>query len=140
MNHTEIVKHVYDRFANEDAAAILATFAPDIEFRLAQGHPYQPSGEPWIGGDAIVKNFFMRAAGEWERWSVVIHEIHDMGDTVVVEGRYTGKYKPTGKALDVQVCHVWKFRGDKIGCFHQYLDSARLQDTMGHLARANPAA
>lgn len=130
MTHTEIVKYVYDRFAQGDAAAILATFHPNIEFRLAEGHPYQPSGKPWFGGDAITQNFFMKAGGEWDGWTVQADEITDMGDTVVVEGRYAGTYKPTRKKLDVQVCHVWRFRNGKIASFHQYLDSARLQDTM----------
>jgi uncharacterized protein len=130
VNQTEIVKYVYDRFAQGDAAAILKMFDPNIEFRLAEGHPYQPSGKPWHGADAITQNFFMKAGGEWENWRVVPHEILDIGDTVIVEGRYAGVYKPTGRKLDVQVCHVWRFVNSKIRSFHQYLDSARLQDTM----------
>jgi ketosteroid isomerase-like protein len=130
VNHTDVVKYVYDRFAQGDAAAILGTFDPNIEFRLAEGHPYQPTGKPWFGGGAIAQNFFMKAGGEWDGWSVVVHDIIDMGNTVVVEGRYAGVYRPTGKTLDVQVCHVWRFSQGKITSFHQYLDSARLQDTM----------
>jgi len=124
------VKYVYDRFAQGDAAAILKMFDPNMEFRLAEGHPYQPSGKPWHGAAAITQNFFMRAAGEWDGWHVVPDQILDIGDAVVVEGRYAGVYKPTAKQLDVQVCHVWRFKQGKITSFHQYLDSARLQDTM----------
>ena len=40
MNNVDVVKHLYDRFAQSDGAAILATFDPQIEFRLAEGHPY----------------------------------------------------------------------------------------------------
>jgi ketosteroid isomerase-like protein len=130
MTNTDVVKYVYDRFAQRDAAAILATFDPNIEFRLAEGHPYQPSGTPWFGGDAITQNFFMKAGGEWEGWTVVVHQILEAPDAVVVEGRYAGLYKPTGKTLDVQVCHIWRFSHGKITSFHQYLDSARLQGIM----------
>ena len=130
MTNSQVVKHVYDRFAQGDAPAILATFDPNIEFRLAEGHPYQPSGKPWVGGDAVTQNFFMKSGGEWEDWRVVVHEIIEIGDAVVVEGRYAGVYKPTGKPLNVQVCHVWRFHQGKITSFHQYLDSARLQKTM----------
>jgi ketosteroid isomerase-like protein len=128
--NTEVVKHVYESFAQGDAPAILATFDPNIEFRLAEGHPYQPEGKPWIGGDAVTKNFFMKAGPEWDGWSMAIHEILDLDYAVVVEGRYNGLYKPTGRKLDVQVCHVWKFREGKIKSFHQYLDTARLQGVM----------
>ena len=53
----------------------------------------------------------------------------------MTEGRYSGRYKPTGKELDVQVCHVWRFQNGKVKSFHQYVDTARLQDTM----RSEPA-
>jgi uncharacterized protein len=131
MNEVETVKHVYDGFARGDVPAILATFQPDVEFRLAQGHPYQPSGEPWIGGDQITRSFFMRAGGEWEGWTVTPAAFLQGDDFVVVECRYHGVYTPTRKVMDVQVCHVWRFASGKIASFHQYLDTARLQEIMG---------
>jgi uncharacterized protein len=130
MGNAEVVKHIYDRFAQGDAPAILATFDRDVEFRLAEGHPYSPEGKPWIGGDAITKNFFMKSGPEWDGWSIGIHQLLDMGDVVVVEGRYSGVYKPTGKKLDAQVCHVWRFSGGKIKSFHQYVNTAHLQAIM----------
>jgi uncharacterized protein len=130
MTNSDVVRYVYGRFAQGDAAAIVAKFDQDIEFRLAEGHPYQPEGKVLSGSDSVVKNFFMRADGEWDKWRVVIHDIHEVGDIVVVEGRYAGTYIPTGKPLDVQVCHVWKFHEGKIKSFHQYVDTARLQETM----------
>jgi uncharacterized protein len=130
VSHTDIAKYVYDRFGQGDAASILELFDPNIEFRLAEGHPYQPGREPWIGKDAVAQNFFMKAAGEWDGWTMIPRAFLEMDDAVVVEGRYAGTYKPTGKLLDVQVCHVWRFSRGKITSFHQYLDSARLQQTM----------
>jgi uncharacterized protein len=130
MNHLETVKHVYERFAEGDAPAILETFAKDIEFRLAEGHPYQPEGDPWIGGDAVTKNFFRRAGPEWQDWRFDIDDVIETPDTVVVEGRYSAVYKPTGRELDAQGCHVWRFRGDRIASFHQYVDTAQVQHVM----------
>ena len=130
-HHVETVKQIYDWFGRGDAEHILATFAPDVEFRLAEGHPYQPSGKAWIGKDDVVRNFFMKAGPEWQDWTVVLDAVHDLNDVVVSEGRYRGLYKPTGRTMDVQVCHVWTFRDGKITSFHQYLDSARLQEVMG---------
>jgi ketosteroid isomerase-like protein len=49
----------------------------------------------------------------------------------VVEARYTGTFKKTGKGLDAQVCHVWKIRDGKITSFQQYADTAQLQDVEG---------
>jgi len=50
---------------------------------------------------------------------------------VVVEGRYTGTFKTTGKTLDAQVCHVFKIRDGKFTSFQQFVDTAQLQDVMG---------
>ena len=58
-------------------------------------------------------------------------QFHDAGDTVVVEGRYTGTYKATGKSLDAQVTHIWSLRDGKVTSFQQYVDTAQLQEVMG---------
>ena len=55
VSKIDTIRRIYDDFAKGDARAILATFAKDIEFRLAEGHPYSPDGEAWIGGDAITR-------------------------------------------------------------------------------------
>jgi uncharacterized protein len=56
---------------------------------------------------------------------------HDAGDTVVVELRYSGTGKATGKSLDAQVCHILKFRDGKLTSFQQFVDTAQLQDVLG---------
>jgi uncharacterized protein len=131
MKHAETIRKIYDDFAAGDAAAILAVFADDVEFRLAEGHPYRGAGGAWVGKDAIAKSFFTVAGPEWERWSIGVVATIEAADAVVVEGRYTGRYKPTGRPMDVQVCHVWRFRGNAVASFHQYVDTARLQHVMG---------
>lgn len=131
MGNMDVVKHVYEAFGRRDIPGVVATFDPDIEFRLAEGHPYAPAGKAWVGPDAITRNFFMRAGGEWDGFTISAREFHAAGDTVVVECRYTGAYKATGKRIDAQVCHVWKLRNGKVTSFQQYIDTAQLQEVMG---------
>jgi ketosteroid isomerase-like protein len=131
MKHADIVRSIYRDFARGDAAAILTAFADDVEFRLAEHHPYRGSSGAWRGKQAIAQKFFAVAGPEWERWSVGVEDVLDTGDAVVVEGRYTGLYKPTRRSMDVQVCHVWRFRDDAITSFHQYVDTAELRHVMG---------
>jgi ketosteroid isomerase-like protein len=127
----DTIRRIYDDFAKGDARAILATFAKDIEFRLAEGHPYNPDSEAWIGGDAITKHFFEKAGAEWRNWTFTIRDVIETADAVVVEGRYSAVYEPTGRELDAQGCHVWRFRNGQITSFHQYVDTARVQHVMG---------
>ena len=84
----------------------------------------------------MVQNLFMRFGTEWDGFTVTAEKLHDAGDTVVAECRYTGVYKATGKSLNAQACHVWKFRDGKATSFQQYLDTGQMQDTMGTRRRA----
>jgi hypothetical protein len=135
MKHADTVRKIYRDFAAGDAPAILESFADDIEFRLAEGHPYRGSGGAWHGKQAVTQNFFAVAGPEWDGWTMGAERTTEAPDTVVVEGRYTGAYKPTGRRMDVQVCHVWRFRAGKVASFHQYVDTAALQRVM-----LNPSA
>jgi ketosteroid isomerase-like protein len=130
MSHLETVREIYERFARGDVPAILATFTDDIEFRLAQGHPYEPDGKPWIGARAITENFFVKAGPEWQDWTFHIDAAVEAPEAVVVEGRYAAVYKPTARLLDAQACHVWRFRDGRIASFHQYVDTAHVQGVM----------
>ena len=102
MSHLETVRKIYERFARGDMRTILGTFEEDIEFRLAQGHPYQPDGKPWVGARDITENFFDKVGPEWQDWTFQIDAAVETADAIVVEGRYAAVYKPTGRPLDAR--------------------------------------
>jgi ketosteroid isomerase-like protein len=104
--------------------------SPNIRWHQAEGNPYMPSGEAWVGPDAVL-NLFMKLGSEWDGFTVHPRSFHDAGASVIVEGRYTGKYKATGKSMDTQCCHVWDVKDGKVTRFQQYVDTAKLQDVMG---------
>jgi ketosteroid isomerase-like protein len=131
MKHIDLVNMIYRDFAAGNAPAILEAFADNVEFRLAEGHPYRGSDAAWLGKDAVTREFFAVAGPEWDGWSVAIEATIEAQNAVIVEGRYKGLYKPTGCRMDVQVCHVWRFRGAKVASFHQYVDTANLRRVMG---------
>ena len=131
MSNVQLVKDVYEAFGRGDVPAVLAGFAPNIAWREAEGFPYQPTGEPWIGGEAITQNLFMKLATEWDGFTVTPETFHDAGDTVVVEGRYSGSFKKTGKKVDAELCHVWSVKDGKLMSFQQYTNVAQFQDVMG---------
>ena len=131
MGNVQILKDVYEAASNHEIESVLAAFASDIEWREADGHPYQPNGRPWVGVDAVRESLFDNLDSEWDSFTVSPREFHDAGDTVVVECRYTGVHATTGKRLDAQACHVWRLRGGKVTGFQQYVDTAQLFDAMG---------
>lgn len=131
MGHVRLVQDVYAAFGRGDVATVLGAFDAKIEWREAEGNPYQPSGRAWIGPDAVLQNLFMRLGADWDGFTVHPEHFHDAGGTVVVEGRYTGTHKATNKTLDAQVCHVWTIQDGKVARFQQFVDTAQLRDVMG---------
>jgi uncharacterized protein len=130
MDHVSFVKDVYAAFGRGDIAAVLSALHADIAWHQAEGHPYQPGGQPWIGPEAVLQGLFLRIAADWEGFAVHPQVFHDAGSTVVVEGRYTGTHKRTGRPLDAQLCHLWTVRGGRVARFQQYVDTAQLRDVM----------
>ncbi len=131
MGNVEIMQGGYEAFGRGDVPSVLAIFAPDIKWHEAESNPYKPDGKPWIGPDAIVANLFMRLGAEWDGFTATPIDFYDAGDTVVVECRYSGAHKATGKTIDAQACHVWKLSDGKVTSFQQYVDTAQMQAAMG---------
>ena len=131
MNNVDIMKALYQSFGAGDIPAVLGGMSPNIEWREAEGNPYKPDGQPFVGPDAILQNLFVKLGQDWDGFTVTPHSFLDAGDAVVVEARYTGKYKATGRDLDAQVCHVWKLENGKVTSFQQYTDTAQIQHVMG---------
>lgn len=137
MNRVNHLKSLYEAFGRGEIPTVLEAMHPQIEWREAEGNPYAfDDNETLHGPDEVLNKLFVRLADEWEDFTVSPHTYHDAGHTVIIEGRYTGTYKETGKAQDSPFCHVWNFDGDLIGKFQQYTNTAALQEVMGveHMA------
>ena len=131
MDNVTLLKNLYDAFGRGDIPTVLGAMSPGIEWHQAEGNPYMPTGEAWVGPDAVLNNLFMRLGAEWDGFAVHPKSFHDAGDSVIVEGRYDGTYKATGKSMDTQFCHVWHVKDAKLTRFQQYVDTAKLWNVMG---------
>lgn len=131
MSGVKVISDLYEAFGRGDVPAVLGGMDPEIHWHEAEGNPYMPSGEAFVGPNAILENLFMKLGEDWDDFTVHPETYHDAGDVVVVEGRYTGTHSGTGRALDSQVCHIWTLKNGKVSKFQQYVDTARLQYAMG---------
>ncbi|HUE80946.1 MAG TPA: nuclear transport factor 2 family protein [Pyrinomonadaceae bacterium] len=120
MSNLNSVQGVYDAFAKADIPGVLGFLSSDINWTEAEGFPY---GGTYIGPNAVLEGVFMRLGTEWEGFAAVPEEFIDAGDTVVVLGKYSGKYKATGKSFQANFAHVWKVRDRKAVRFVQYVDT-----------------
>ncbi|HVE91429.1 MAG TPA: nuclear transport factor 2 family protein [Actinomycetota bacterium] len=126
----QVVKGLYDAFAKGDVPAVLGAFDPKIEWNEAEGFVYA-EGNPYIGPQSVAEGVFGRIISDVDGFAVIPKQIIDAGDTVVVEGRYTGKVNATGAPVDAQFAHVWRLRGDKIVGFQQYTDTKQWTESFG---------
>jgi len=131
MSGTQLITSVYEAFGRGDVPAVLAAMDPQIRWYEAEGNPYMPSGEAWVGPDAVVNNLFVKLGEDWDGFAVHPAAFHDAGAAVVVEGRYTGTHRGTGEALDAQFCHIWSVGDGRITKFQQYTNTAELQRATG---------
>jgi ketosteroid isomerase-like protein len=131
MDNVSLLKNLYAAFGRGDIPSVLATMSADIEWHQAEGNPYMPSGEAWVGPDSVLNNLFVRLGTEWDGFAVHPGSFHGADGSVIVEARYSGTFKATGKSMDTQVCHVWDVKDGKVARFQQYIDTAKLQDVMG---------
>ncbi len=131
MDNVQLLKHLYDAFGRGDVHTVLGAMSPDIRWHQAESNPYRPSGEAWVGPDAVLNNLFMKLGAEWDGFAVQPKTFHGAGESVVVEARYRGTHKATGQSMDTQACHVWDVKDGKVTRFQQYVDTAKLQDVMG---------
>lgn len=131
MESKDIVSAVYDAFGRGDIPAVVELLDPQVHWHEAEGSPYHPGPNGWVGPDAIVANLFEKMGADWSEFAVHPRAFHDSGEVVVVEVRYAAAHAETGKLLDAQSCHVWTVRDGRVTRFQQYMDTAQMQSVMG---------
>jgi hypothetical protein len=130
MSNADTIRAVYAAFQRGDIPAVLAAMAPDIVWNEAENFPYADNN-PYVGPDAILAGVFARLGGEWDGFAVKEEDLIDAGDTIVTLGRYGGAPKATGKKINAQFAHVWRFKNGKIVAFQQYTDTLQAMLAMG---------
>ena len=124
---SDMIKNICDSLARGDAPAVLGAMDPAIQWREADNFLYA-GGNPYVGPQAVAEGVFQRLGSDVESFAVVPVNIIEGGNTVVVEGRYRGKMKATGKIVDAQFAHVWELRNGKVVRFQQYTDTKQWEE------------
>ena len=59
MSNVTVIKNAYEAFGRGDVPAVLGAMDPEIEWHEAEGNPYMPSGEAFVGPDAVLNQLFV---------------------------------------------------------------------------------
>jgi ketosteroid isomerase-like protein len=130
----DVVKGMYEAFGRGDVPAVLGAMADDIEWYEAEGMPY---GGLHRGPDAVAQNVFGPQIEDLPDFALAPEEFIASGDTVAAVVRYTGTGKATGRALNLQVVHVWGVRDGKIARFRQFADTVKYREVASVEAAAS---
>ena len=123
----EIVQNIYAGNPEQIAKNLQAALAPRFEWTEAAGFPYAGTYHTM---DEVAQNVFVRLATEWEGYRAEVENFYDAGDTIVVTGRYLGKYKASGGTMDAVFAHIWNFKDGKIVKYTQNVDTRKVWDAI----------
>ncbi len=109
-----VIRNIYEALAKGDVNGTVATRDPRIEWREAEHFPYW-TGAPFVGPQAVVNGVLARIPQDSDDFRIDVGRIVGAGDTVLVEARYRGTSKATGKPLDAQAASPRALRGVPAG-------------------------
>lgn len=117
-----MIRGLYDAMARGDVPTFLGAMDAAIQWREADGLKYADRN-PYVGPQAVAEGVLQRFVADVDSLAAVPQNVIDGGSTVVVEGRYKGRMKATGKHVDAQFVHIFEIRNGKIVRFRQYTDT-----------------
>ncbi|MGE0130723.1 MAG: nuclear transport factor 2 family protein [Blastocatellales bacterium] len=127
MSNLNVIQGAYSAFAKGDVPAVLGILDANVVWKEADGFPLTGT---YNGPQAVLEGVFMRIGPLWEGFAVTPQEFIDGGETVVALGQYTGTAVATGKPLQVDFAHIWKFQDGKVIRFVQYVDTLLAQQSL----------
>jgi uncharacterized protein len=129
QTNEQAVRDAYAAFTRGDVAAVLAQLTDDVEWEIPQ-IPNVPYTGLRRGKDAVEEFFRVLAQSEdvqaFEPYAYV-----SKNDMVIALGRYAARVKSNGRTAEFDWVHVFRFRGDKVSGWREYLDTLSLANVYG---------
>jgi uncharacterized protein len=123
-SNIETTKRGYELFKQGDIATLVNEIVDDSCTWISPG----PSDKlPWAGtfrGKQGIADFFTRVAQNLDFTQFVPREMIEQDDTVVVIGTSSARAKKTGKTIEDDWVHVFKYKQGRMVFFQEYIDTA----------------
>lgn len=116
-DNVELVRRYYEDWNRGDTDAVIAAFAPDVEWH---GHPRLPEPGPYTRR-ADVERWMAQFQEAWGELSAHPLELIDAGDSVVALVHMKGRGRGSGVEVEGGVdVHLMTFGGEDITFFRTY--------------------
>ena len=127
----DMIRSFYAALSDGDRDKLDVLLHPEFTGRLADGMPF--GGGLHEGPQAMRRNGWGAIARHFEA-SARPDTIVDLADgRTLVTGRYHGRGRQSGAALDANFAHVFGFEGERICSIEQFTDTARWREAAGPL-------
>ena len=122
--NVEIVQRLFEALSRNDFDAMIDEMSEEIEMEILG-----PPGGPMVGvcsGKTAVRQTLVQNFGMVDEQQPEILSVTAQGNTVVIVGRETGRFKPTGKTYNVSWVQIFTLQNDKAVRFREIVDMATL--------------
>ena len=109
-SHVEILRGVYERWAQGDFRAGIEFYDPQVVFIQ---RPEFPESGTYVGLDELAQ-YMRHFLGSWDRITIAAEDFIEAGDSVVVEVLQRGGGAESGAVTEFRYFHVWTFRGANV--------------------------
>jgi ketosteroid isomerase-like protein len=132
--HRDVVQEFYDRFGDGDLDAAVAVFAKGVRIN-----------DPGLGavtGLEALRNYLEGLKGPVPDARAIVERVFEVGDTVIVEGRFTGPnsgplpgpdgdLSPSGRTVDLPFADFARISDHRIVEYRTYYDQVALLTQLG---------
>jgi ketosteroid isomerase-like protein len=126
-SNLQIVADHYAASDRKDLDGMLADLAPDAAWTEMQGFPYAGT---YIGKQGVIDGVFKRIGADWDGFTFTLDRLYDAGETIIATGKYSAKYRGTGKSFTCRVTHIWQLAEGKVRRFEQFADTLLVANAM----------
>lgn len=125
-NNREIVRLLYEAFADGDFETLMAGLAPDAVWTEATG---SPTGGTFTGPQEVRANVLDPISDLFASYTFRVDDLIAEGATVVARVHCVGAAK-TGNRFEVPTVHVWTLMDGQVAAFQQYTDTRMVQEAL----------
>jgi uncharacterized protein (TIGR02246 family) len=125
----QLVRAVFDAINRRDVQAVLDAYHPDADMstltsELVQGKSYS--------GHTGIREYFSSFADVWDELHLEPEEVRDLGDRILVVGRWSSRGKESGAEVESPAAWIFAVRDGRIVFSRAYRDAEEaLSDSDG---------
>jgi ketosteroid isomerase-like protein len=123
----EVVRRGFDAFGRGDTDTTVALLHPEIEWYVTDVFVETPVHRGREQAAAFMQEF----VGAWEDFHIELDELSDLGEAVLVSGRFGGRGHSSGIEIDVARAWVLEVRDGMIWRWRSFTSRAEALEAVG---------